>query len=113
MDERTWPAEWLRGVLALCILGVIAEGETYGYAIAQRLHETGLGRIKGGTLYPILNRLEQDALVRSRWVEGCGGPGRKAFVITEQGLEHLRERVTAWQTFTQRASQLITTGSTA
>jgi PadR family transcriptional regulator, regulatory protein PadR len=111
--EQTWPGEWLRGVLSLCILGVIAEGETYGYAIAQRLHETGLGRIKGGTLYPILNRLEQEALVRSRWVDGEGGPGRKAFVISEDGLEHLRERAADWQTFTRRAALLITTGSTA
>jgi PadR family transcriptional regulator, regulatory protein PadR len=108
--ERTWPGEWLRGVLTLCILGVIAGGETYGYAIAQRLHEAGLGRVKGGTLYPLLNRLEEDGLVRSRWVEGDGGPGRKAFVITDAGRDHLHDRTAEWQTFTQRATELITTG---
>jgi PadR family transcriptional regulator, regulatory protein PadR len=113
VDERTWPGEWLRGVLTLCILGVIAGGETYGYAIAQRLRESGLGRVKGGTLYPLLNRLEEDGLVRSRWLEGDGGPGRKAFAITAAGRDHLRDRTTEWQTFTQRATQLITTGSKA
>lgn len=113
MNERTWPGEWLRGVLSLCVLGVVAEGETYGYAIAQRLHEAGLGRVKGGTLYPILNRLEQEALVRSCWVEGYGGPGRKAYVISDEGLDQLRERAADWQMFARCTARLITTGSKA
>ena len=111
MDERNWPGEWLRGVLSLCVLAVVAEGETYGYAIAQRLHEGGLGKVKGGTLYPILNRLEQDGLVTARWVEGDGGPGRKTFTATGLGLEQLAARRTDWTTFTERATSLMTTGS--
>ena len=114
MDEQIWPSEWLRGVLSLSILAVIAaaghEG-TYGYAIAQRLHDEGLGAVKGGTIYPILNRLEQDGYVASNWVGGDGGPGRKAFVLTESGRRHLVAQRTDWQRFAERATTLITTGS--
>ncbi|MFC7481033.1 PadR family transcriptional regulator [Luedemannella flava] len=79
MSESRWPSEWLRGVLELCVLGVLADGPTYGYAIAQRLEEAGLGVVKGGTLYLLLARLEADGFVESSWQAGDGGPGRKYF----------------------------------
>ena len=58
MDHDDLPTEWLRAVLSLAVLSIVAEGETYGYAVAQRLQAAELGEIKGGTLYPLLNRLE-------------------------------------------------------
>ncbi|MDQ2756098.1 MAG: PadR family transcriptional regulator [Actinomycetota bacterium] len=107
MDEQQWPGEWLRGVLSLCVLSVVAEGSTYGYAIAQRLQEAGLGTIKGGTLYPVLARLETDGHLTSAWCEGDGGPGRKFVSITGAGREELAQRAGSWLTFTERAVGLL------
>lgn len=107
MDDDRWPGEWMRGVLALCVLSVVAEGETYGYAVAQRLEDAGLGRVKGGTLYPILTRLETDGHVTSSWREGDAGPGRKFFSATPAGRRWLAERSEAWDTFTRRAAALL------
>lgn len=107
MDEHQWPGEWLRGVLSLCVLSVVAEGPTYGYAVAQRLQEAGLGSIKGGTLYPVLTRLETDGLVTSAWREGEGGPGRKFVSITAAGHADLTARAGSWLTFTERAAGLL------
>lgn len=108
MYETNWPADWLRGVLPLCILTVVAERAMHGYAIIRRLEEAGLGTVKGGTLYPILNRLERDGLVSSTWQAGVGGPGRKTFAITEHGQHRLIEQRQAWHTFTERAAALLT-----
>lgn len=105
--DAPWPSDWLRAALPLCVLAVVAEEETYGYAIAQRLREAGLGAIKGGTLYPVLNRLEQDGLLRSSWREGAGGPGRKFFAATAEGLAELAGRTAAWRHFTERATALL------
>lgn len=107
MNTDSLPTEWLRAVLPLATLAIVAEEETYGYAVGQRLHAAGLGTVKGGTLYPILNRLEADELVTSSWREGVGGPGRKFFAITEQGRAHLDARATAWTSFTERAAGLL------
>lgn len=90
MISDRWPAEWLRGVLSVSVLAIIAEGDTYGYAIAQRLDEAGLGRIKGGTLYPLLGRHEENGLIASRWQQGDGGPGRKVFSLTAGGRRAAR-----------------------
>ena len=106
VDER-WPGEWMRGVLSLCVLRVVADGPTYGYAIAGRLADAGLGTVKGGTLYPILARLETDGLVTSSWEAGDGGPGRKFFHLTDAGRDALAERAEQWHVFTQRAAGLL------
>ena len=106
MDDQ-WPGDWLRGVLSLCVLAVVAEGATYGYAVAQRLQCAGLGTIKGGTLYPVLTRLEQEGLVTSTWREGEGGPGRKYFALTAAGREALDDRAAAWRVFTDRAADVL------
>lgn len=85
----------------------MARGETYGYVVAQNLQSAGLRAVKGGTLYPILNRLEADGLLTSSWREGVSGPGRKFSTITQVGREHLDRRAAAWQHFTERATSLL------
>lgn len=51
------------------VLGVLEDGESYGYAIVQRVKELSEGEVQWteGMLYPILHRLEADGLVRARW----------------------------------------------
>lgn len=106
-SDDQWPGEWMRGVLTLCVLAVVAEKRTYGYAIAARLADAGLGSVKGGTLYPVLARLEQDGHVVSSWGTGEGGPGRKFFEATDAGRDHLAERAERWQEFVGRARTLL------
>lgn len=95
----TWPADWLRGVLEVCVLQVLAEGETYGYAIAARLAEAGFGAIKGGTLYPLLTRFEESGLVDVQWRAGEGGPGRKYYRLTDAGRSAWADQTHHWRTF--------------
>lgn len=111
MDEQVWPSEWLRSILSLCVLAVVAEQKqgAHGYAVARRLADAGLGRVKGGTLYPVLGRLEADGLVTSTWGAGDGGPGRKTFVITTAGRDHLAARRQSWLDFTAVAADLMQT----
>ena len=107
MDDDEIPTEWLRAALSLTVLSIVAEDETYGYVITQRLRDAGLGTVKGGTLYPVLNRLEAGGLLTSSWREGVGGPGRKFFAVTAAGRTHLADRVDAWHTFTERTAGLL------
>lgn len=106
MDEDHWPREWLRGVLGVCVVRVLLDGPSYGYAITQRLAESGLGAVKGGTLYPLLGRLEEAGHVEVEWRPGEGGPGRKYFALTASGHEYAREQAARWATFTTMTRQL-------
>jgi PadR family transcriptional regulator PadR len=100
MNETSWPSEWTRATLSQTALAIIgAEGTTYGYRILQRLEEARFGKIKGGTLYPILARLEADGFISSSWGEGDGGPGRKFVAITDEGRHEIARNATRWQEF--------------
>lgn len=106
------PSEWLRGVLELCVLRVMAEGPTYGYAIAADLAAAGFGDIKGGTLYPLLARLQKNALVSIEWRTGEGGPGRKYFTLTAAGRDQLNGGLAQWQVFSTRVTSHLSPAST-
>ena len=111
MSTTTQHSEWLRGVLGLCVLRTMAEGPTYGYAIAAELAEAGFGDIKGGTLYPLLARLEKNNLVTVAWRAGEGGPGRKYFALTEPGRAELTHGIAQWQKFSAVVTDHLSTGT--
>lgn len=90
----------MRGVLGVAVLAVLARGNAHGYAIASDLADTGLGTVKGGTLYPLLGRLESTGHVQARWEPGDGGPGRKVYSLTPAGRDHLEHQARRWARFT-------------
>ena len=101
-------AQWLRGVLDLAVLGTLASGgSSYGYAVMQSLDAAGIRGLKGGTVYPVLGRLEQDGLVTSAWAAGEGGPGRRWFTITPAGLDALAAGASGWAEFAESMSGVL------
>lgn len=106
--ELPWPNEWLRGVIELCVLKVIGDQPTYGYAIGCALADAGLGQPKGGTLYPLLSRFQEAGWVTAQWQPGDGGPGRKFYEITDQGRKVLDMRIDEWLRFSATVSAQVT-----
>ncbi|MDR2372721.1 MAG: PadR family transcriptional regulator [Bifidobacteriaceae bacterium] len=106
MDLEEWPTEWLRAALELAVLGAAAHGTTYGYELASRLAANGIGQIKGGTLYPLLGRLEREGLLDARWGPGDGGPGRKYYNLTPAGRDRLAALAEAWRRFSAHICEL-------
>ena len=98
---------WLRGLLEACTLALLQGEPAYGYEIANRFEEAGLVRPKGGTLYPILSRLEDEGLIDPTWVEGASGPSRKYYGLTEKGAAVVAELGAEWSTFVDRVSTLF------
>jgi len=113
MSHDPWPSDWLRGALGVCVLRILADGPTYGYAIASRLEDAGMGNVKGGTLYPLLTRFEAAGLVEIDWRPGEGGPGRKFYALTELGRRHTETQVEQWIAFTRTTRALMHTGATS
>ncbi|NLU75489.1 PadR family transcriptional regulator [Streptomyces sp. HNM0575] len=103
-------ASWLKGVLDLLVLACLRDGESYGYEIAKRLDEAGLGRIKGGTLYPVLNRMEEAGLVRADFRAAERGPGRRYYRLTEEGRVGLKSQSEAWLGFHDAVRRTLESG---
>lgn len=82
------------------VLGILAKGESYGYAILKQVTEISGGELEwtDGLLYPLLHRLERLGNVESRWHTPAGERRRKYYRITEQGLAELAEQRRQWAT---------------
>ena len=75
------------------ILSILSEGDSYGYAIIQRVKDLSCGKIEwtDGMLYPVLHRLESQGLVRARWDVSDAGRKRKYYALTASGRRALAE----------------------
>ena len=81
------------------VLAILAEGDSYGYAILQRVRELSGGRMAwtDGMLYPVLHRLERLGHVEARWELAESGRRRKYYRLTAQGRTQLEEERRQWQ----------------
>ena len=81
------------------VLAILADDDSYGYAIIKRVGELSGGRLQwtDGMLYPVLHRLERQGLVDARWGESETGRRRKYYRITRSGRAQLAEQQRQWQ----------------
>lgn len=81
------------------VLAILAEQDSYGYAILQRVRELSGGRMEwtDGMLYPVLHRLERLGQVKARWEVAETGRRRKYYRITSRGQTQLAEDRQQWE----------------
>ena len=85
------------------VLGILAEEESYGYAILKEISDRSGGRLEWteGLLYPLLHRLERLGYVEATWRTPEGGRRRKYYAITEDGRKELVEQRKQWAAVTE------------
>ncbi|MES9535951.1 PadR family transcriptional regulator [Spirillospora sp. NPDC049024] len=105
VDRRR--SQWLRGVLDLCLLAVLADEPAYGYEMVQRLAAAGLDAVAEGSIYPALGRLQREGLVESYLVESAGGPARKYYRPTEDGAGALAVWSREWGLLAEGVSAVL------
>src|SRR6476661_7181897 len=92
----------LRGHLEAMILSTLEQGEAHGLEILHRLEEAGCGllRLKEGSLYPALYRLEASGEVKAEWeseAHGRRGARRRIYCLTAKGRRKLDASRAEWQ----------------
>ncbi|HRW11267.1 MAG TPA: helix-turn-helix transcriptional regulator [Caldilineaceae bacterium] len=81
------------------ILSMLSQGDSYGYAIIQRVRELSDGEMEwaDGMLYPILHRLEKKGLIHSYWGKSETGRKRKYYRLSEEGIKELSVQRQYWR----------------
>src|SRR5687767_1247965 len=81
------------------VLAILAEGDSYGYAIIKRVTELSGGQLQwtDGMLYPVLHRLERHGLVVAKWGASETGRKRKYYRITKEGRVQLAAQQRQWK----------------
>lgn len=94
-------------MLDLLVLSVIAEGDTYGYQISQIIKR--VSNTKDSSLYPILKRLQENALVET-YDRQYQGRNRKYYSITQTGREHHKHLLTEWEEYKTMIDDIVKGG---
>jgi PadR family transcriptional regulator, regulatory protein PadR len=90
------------------VLAILADGESYGYAILRKVNELSAGELRwtDGMLYPLLHRLERLGYVRASWRVAASGRRRRHYAITRSGLDVLAERRRQWAVVTDALNRV-------
>jgi transcriptional regulator len=91
----------LRGSLDLLVLKTLSLAPMHGWGISQRIQQISEGvlEVNQGSLYPALQRLEKEGLIRSDW--GKTENNRRAcyYDLTPAGRRALGSEVDSWRRF--------------
>jgi PadR family transcriptional regulator PadR len=85
------------------VLAILADCESYGYAILKRVRELSGGELEwtDGMLYPLLHRLHRLGQVTTEWRTPPKGRRRRYYAITDEGRVALAEHRRQWVTVTR------------
>ncbi len=91
------------------VLSILAEHDSYGYAILKRVRELSDGELEwtDGMLYPLLHRLHRNGYVTSQWRTPPQGRRRKYYSLTDSGRSALDEQQRQWWTVTRTLTQAL------
>jgi len=99
----------LKGHLDMIVLASLEAGPAHGYAIIEEIRRRGNDRLDlaEGTLYPVLHRLEEMKLLKSRWETSPVGRRRRVYSLTARGSAVLAERKQVWTQFADLVDSLV------
>ena len=90
---------FLPGMLDLLILKAISVAPSHGYGVKLRIQQISgeAFSVRQGSLYPALNRLEHQWLIKAEWGESEAGRQAKYYRLTHAGRRRLRVETARWE----------------
>ena len=94
-----------RGILNICILQILNQGDGYGYDIIKTI-QGFFPETEESTLYAVLRRLNKDGLTELYYSDISNGPPRKYYRMSGKGKECLEEYISSWHEIEKIFSKL-------
>jgi len=95
MDDK---ADLLQGTLDLLILKAVAAEPMHGLGVSRRIAQITRGtfEVKPGSLFPALQRLEQEGWLTSSWGRSETNRRAKYYTLTKAGRRQLASEMKHW-----------------
>ena len=102
----------VKGTLDLLILRTLELQPLHGVAIADRIEQltAGVFKVKAGSLFPALHRLDPEGWIDGVWTESGEGRRVKAYTLTSAGRRQLRTEKANWRRVTLAMDQVLGEG---
>ncbi len=100
------------GALEMMILRTLKRQPLHGYALAQHIKRTskGLLQIEEGSLYPALQRLLKEEMVKAEWNISSTNRRVRIYKLTAKGTKHLEHEVSRFERMLQGITQVLAPG---
>ncbi|MBQ2363554.1 MAG: PadR family transcriptional regulator [Bacteroidaceae bacterium] len=105
MNIENTKAQMRKGMLEYCIMLILKQRSCYANDIIRELKEADMIVVEG-TLYPLLNRLLKERILKYEWQESTQGPPRKYYSLTLDGEEVLRQLNSSWMEISNTVNKL-------
>jgi PadR family transcriptional regulator, regulatory protein PadR len=104
-------SDLLQGTLDLMILKTVALGPIHGYGISLRIQQVtkDVLRVRQGSLYPALYRLEQRGWITYDWGASENGRRAKYYRLTKTGKKQLADETESWERLSAAVNQILET----
>ncbi len=96
-----------RGFIQPRLLFQLAKKPAHGYELMEIISQGEELSPDPGGLYRLLRSMEEDGLVKSSWDTSGGGPARRIYQITDQGLDHLHAWIVSIRKTRQRLDSFL------
>ena len=99
----------LQGTLDLLILKSLALEQMHGLGIARRVEQItgGTFRVKPGSLFPALHRMEEEGWVTAEWGESENNRKAKYYRLTKMGRKQLESESERWSRISLAITQAL------
>lgn len=97
--------ELRRGSIVIAVVGSLARNKHYGYSLLQELKNANIP-VDGGTLYPLLRRLEKQGVLTSSWEVAENRP-RKYYSLTKDGTLLYKKLAEDWQAMNEKINHIL------
>jgi PadR family transcriptional regulator PadR len=93
------PSDLVQGTLDLLLLNILALEPMHGWAISRRLNQMShdMLRVRDGSLYPALHKLEQRGWVKAEWRPTENNRRAKFYSLTRSGRRQLEHETGEWK----------------
>jgi PadR family transcriptional regulator PadR len=98
-----------QGTLDLLILKTLALEPQHGWAVSERIQQISseVLRVRQGSLYPALHRLERRGRIKARWGTSESNRRAKYYELTKAGRKQLEAETTSWRQLTAAVAQIL------
>jgi transcriptional regulator len=97
--KKTDQRDLFRGALEMMILQSLRRQPMHGYALVQHIkrQSNDLLQVEEGSLYPALQRMLKESLVRADWEISATNRRVRKYRITAAGIKHLEREVSSFE----------------
>jgi PadR family transcriptional regulator PadR len=100
------------GALEMMILQTLKRQPLHGYALVQHIRRTSndLLEVEEGSLYPALQRLLKEELVKAEWAISSTNRRVRIYKLTASGAKHLQHEMSRFERMLEGIARVLAPG---